>query len=644
MLSATDASIKRPPVGSTLFRSYACAIPQTFAPFAPPAPAADGGFWKRLPSNLRGELRSQGAQALALVAERGWQPLTATLYMDFSLTGNRVRFEDAYFGRRNLLSVLTLAACAAENDHQKDAFLREAVNGIILVCEESGWQLPAHNSAKRDGAQLPLADTTAPVLDLFACETGAQLALIQYLLHDELTDISPLICQRIAYELERRVLRPYREQHFWWQGDGDEPMCNWTPWCTQNVLLTAFLLPRSDEERRAIVRKALYSSDCFLKDYGDDGCCSEGPEYYRHAGLCLYNVIDLLSVVTGGALEPLFHEPRIKNMAEYIVQMHVPESDYYFNFADASAVAGRAGAREFLFGRRIGSERLCAFAATDWQRSSPQERLLALSARSKSGCNPYYVLQALAVAADIDAYHAPALEQRTHIWYESVGIFIVHTPHLSVAAKAGCNADSHNHNDTGSFIVYKDSQPFIIDIGVESYTKQTFSANRYDIWTMQSAWHNLPTFSTPTSGAVMQKDGAHYRATDVHVGEQDISMDIAEAYPPEAGLASYRRMLTVDGAVVRVHDSCRFADGVSHPVTLSLLLCKKPAVTYRSVKDASEATLTVAALGTITLSSPQRVTIAVEHVPVTDARLRRAWNELYRALVTFHDELTLSLR
>ena len=46
--------------------------------------------------------------------------------------------------------------------------------------------------------------------------------------------------------------------------------------------------------------------------------------------------------------------------------------------------------------------------------------------------------------------------------------------------------------------------------GVESYTKKTFSPQRYEIWTMQSAWHNLPTFD-----GVQQLPGAEYAAREV---------------------------------------------------------------------------------------------------------------------------------
>lgn len=53
-------------------------------------------------------------------------------------------------------------------------------------------------------------------------------------------------------------------------------MCNWTAWCTQNVLLTAFLGDTDQDTRRQVFRKAARSLDFFLKDYGEDGSGCKG--------------------------------------------------------------------------------------------------------------------------------------------------------------------------------------------------------------------------------------------------------------------------------------------------------------------------------------------------------------------------------
>ena len=83
------------------------------------------------------------------------------------------------------------------------------------------------------------------------------------------------------------------------------------------------------------------------------------------------------------------------------------------------------------------------------------------------------------------------------------------TDGMYLAVLASNNGRSHSHNDTGNFVVYQDGQPVAIDVGVEAYTAKTFGRDRYTIWTMQSAYHNLPTV-----GGVMQQDGVDFQATD----------------------------------------------------------------------------------------------------------------------------------
>ena len=95
--------------------------------------------------------------------------------------------------------------------------------------------------------------------------------------------------------------------------------------------------------------------------------------------------------------------------------------------------------------------------------------------------------------------------------------------------QAASNGRSHGHNDSGSFIVFHNGEPVIIDPGVEAYTAKTFSPERYTIWTMQSAFHNLPTI-----GDVMQHEGSPYAASEVKYATSDtaakILMNLATAY------------------------------------------------------------------------------------------------------------------
>lgn len=561
-----------------------------FVSFNPFPNASERNFWENISQDLKNEILLQGKKSAEKIKISGWPQIKVSAFLEFKKTGNRVNYENLYFNFRNLLTCITLAECV----EHKGNFLEDIIDGIFLLCGHTAWQLPAHNSYIRDTPQLNFPDSARPILDLFACETGAQIAVIYFLLKSEFEKISPFICQRIETELQTRIIKPYLSEHFWWMGNEDEEMCNWTPWCTQNVLLTAFLLPNDFETRKKILQKALYSLDCFTKDYGEDGCCSEGAEYYRHAGLCLFNCMDIINKVCNGLLENLFKLPKIKNIAEFILNMNIPHTKFYFNFSDCSPLAGLCGAREFLFGKNVHSNELCEFASEHWKISSPGEKLLSCSSESLKQANIYYLLQSIFYDKEILNFAQNSQNQQNqqilksaensensqnlqskNIWYKSTGIFIVHKGIFSLAVKAGCNADSHNHNDTGSITLYKNGNPFLIDLGVETYSQKTFSSRRYEIWTMQSAYHNLPTVD-----GIMQKDGKEFCAGNVQIFTDKISLDIAKAYTENANLKSYKRTVQAKNNCVELFDEYLTKNSCDAEIVLSLMICEKPKINF----------------------------------------------------------------
>lgn len=573
--------------------------------FCPFPPASDRTAYEQLPNRLRQKLVAHGETCL----NYPFPPILATDFMAFKRTGNRVNFEDVYFGRRYALNSLVLAECV-EN---KGRFLDDIINGIFAVCEESAWQLPAHNSYIRNTPQEILPDATHPVLDLFACETGAQLACIYYLLKEQLDSVSPYISTRILFELERRIVTPYINEHFWWMGQGEEPMCNWTPWCTQNVLLTVFLSGCLQGTKRAVLKKAATSLDYFLKDYGNDGCCDEGAQYFRHAGLCLDSAADLMNQVTGGAFIPLYQWEKVRNIATYILNVHI-DGKYYFNFADCSPVAGHAGVREYLFGKHTSQPSLMLFAAKDFQTADEEiyeDEAYRLSL--------YYRLQNTFTYEEIMAYDTAAEVEHRDIFYPSIGLFITRNRELCLAVKAGDNDDNHNHNDTGSLTLYKNGVPVLADIGVESYCAKTFSSHRYEIWTMQSCYHNLPTID-----GLDEHDGATYRATDISTefteSSASITMELADAYPftGNAGKKpSYVRKVVFD----KVKNSITLTDTTdSKNVILNFITYNRPEFKGNSIQ-----------IGNASADFHGAKLLTVETLPITDRRLQTAWDhDLYR--------------
>lgn len=583
--------------------------PTNALPLLKPYPSiTDRAGWDALPDGLKQEVLMLGEHFLHF----DYPILKAADYMAFLRTGNRISFEELYFTRRRAINALVLAECV-EN---KGRFLDDICNGILLLCEESGWQIPAHNSYVRDQTQIILPDSSRPVLDLFACETGAQLAVIAYLLKEPLNNLTPILFKRIFSELDSRIITPYLTNHFWWMGKGNETMCNWTIWCTQNVLLTANLLPFSEEIRKKVLPKACQSVDYYLKDYGEDGCCDEGAQYFRHSGLCLFQTIEILNEVTSSAFSSFYQIEKIKNIAEYILHVHIADK-YYVNFADCSPIAGRAGAREFLFGERINSPDLMLFAAQDYEanenRRTPEEISL------------YYRLQSIFTDAKIRSYAEEAKKSSAKvcyndIYYPSVGLFIARDDTFCLAVKAGDNDDNHNHNDIGSMTIYKNGLPFLIDVGVENYTKKTFSNERYEIWTMQSSYHNLPECNEQ-----MQRAGVDYKASDIKTRfapeKASISMELSDAYPI-SNTCSYRRNISFNkNSHIQLIDTWNTE---IKTVMLFFMSYEKPVIDGAKIFIG-----TIGAMETIGAKE-----INVETIPITDSRLQTAWkHDIYRICI-----------
>lgn len=586
-----------------------------------------GPLWDFRPDRLPGALDPSSLPADWIIrqlvaageaaASSSWPQIRAFDYREYGINGNRSRFEALYFRRRLMLNDLVLA----EWVERQGRFLDAVIDGLILICEESGWQLPAHNAYERGGKRQSLPDPDDPVIDLFAAETAAILSTALYLLRSRLDAIDPSVAQRVEREIDRRIFKPYLVRHFWWMGHGDERMNNWTAWITQNVLLSAFTLPTSLPLRRSVLPKALKSLDAFLKDYAEDGACEEGVVYYRHAGLCLFGAMAVLDQVSPELVGPLWSEPKIRNMAEFICHMHV-DGDYYINFADSSAVVPPCGAREFLFGRAVGSQRLMDLAASDVRRDD--NRLMP------GEWNLWYRVQAILSVSEILERQSEAPAACDH-YFPGTGLAIARDGHFALAVKGGHNGESHNHNDVGSVTLYKDGQPILIDVGVETYTAKTFSPRRYEIWTMQSAYHNLPTFD-----GVMQQDGEGFRAgaMDVHFGADaaEVTLDIAGAYPAEAELHRYRRHVRLlRGRHVEIRDD--YEGG--RPATLSLMTLIEPEVEAGVIRLGERAEIRVDGAGAI----------VVESLDIADPRLRQSWPErIYRLLLPFSGSaLTLTI-
>jgi len=570
--------------------------------------AAERESWNALPDDLRKALVERGEKFLNCP----WPELPATLFLEYKRIGNRSHYERQRNLRRNALEGLVIAECV----EGKGRFLDDITNGIWTTCEETYWGVPAHIGVQKAGSGLP--DAAEPTVDLFAGETASLLAWTVYLLGPQLDQVSPLVVPRIHLEMKRRIFDPCLERDdFWWMGFHSDHVNNWTPWICSNWLASVLLLESDPGRRLAAIEKITKSLDIFLDSYPPDGGCDEGPGYWGRAGASLFDCLELLLGATSGKVD-LYSDPLIREIGRYIYRVQVC-GDYFINFADASAKAGADGDLAYRYGKRIEDPLLQTFGAFEAKQDG------------EPGGSVLRQLPAIFNYTELKA--APAAQPLLRdVWLKGIGVMAARSLQgscqgLYLAGKAGHNAESHNHNDVGNFLVYLDGNPAVIDAGVETYTAKTFSSKRYEIWTMQSAYHNCPTVN-----GMMQGAGREYEAKNVtyetNATGAGMKMDIAPAYPKEANLKSWIRTLRLNrGKDILIQDDYTLT-APAKDITLTLMTSCSV-----SIPRPGEILLSVNPTGS---GKPSRLKItydakklkaATEDIPVEDGRLKNVWGE-----------------
>lgn len=590
------------------------------------------GPWEAVPADIRAKIITQAEAD----QQAGWNALLASSFLEYKRNGNRSRYEAQSFGRRGHLRNVVVAECL----EGKGRFLDDIANGVWLICEETFWGAPAHLYMQKGGPGLP--DVADPVVELFGAETVQLLAWTKYLLADQLDQVSPLINKRIVIEAERHILKPARERDdFWWMGFGTNTrtarLNNWTPWINSNLLVANLILEEDPKVRVHETTRILKSLDLYLNQYWPDAGEEEGPGYFSASPMCYFEAVSMIDAATGHQTN-ILATPFIDAMARYILNAHICD-DNYIDYGDAHVHAGPDGDLLYRYGKAVHDEQLAAFGAyyaakrglvAKNENSSDGEGRRGLSLPTLSRALPEVL-----GAAELRAAHGEDALIRDS-WYPELGLVTARLKANSAdgmyfAVLAANNGRSHTHLDTGSYILYQDGQPLAIDVGVEAYTAKTFSPERYTIWTMQSAYHNLPTI-----GGVMQKDGTNFKATDRNYSSDDkratYSFNIAEAYPAEAGVKSWVRTVTLDRVRDRITVEENFELERAVPVSLTVM-------TPRIVNTDTAGSITLKLAsgdGSVSVLKYDGAAIEpkVETVELADQGLRASWGpQVYRILL-----------
>lgn len=500
----------------------------------PVPPATDRGVWDA----ARLDAATLAAVAGPATAARGtaWPVPLATGFARYFRDGDRDEYEQVLWQREHRVSrAAVLAAVTLEPE-----WIDELADGVILLCEQSTWCWPAHDDTfTRHGAVLPTV--TDPCLDLGASEVAMQLTWVDHLLGPLLDARVPGLRERMRHEVDQRVLTPFATRRDWhWLGL-DGRLHNWNPWIHGNVLVAALRLT-SGERRDRLVRLVVDGLDRYAASIPADGAIDEGYSYWWNGAGRLLEAFDLLAYASAGTLGDPTRWPALRATVSFPHRMHLG-GDWYLNFADGAARPPRSQPWDTLHraARLVGDRAAEAHAARHRVPGEPVgDVTLGLGRFCRALTDPAWP------AARPSGPTEPAA--RADDWFPSTQVFVSRGERLTLAFKGGHNDENHNHNDVGSVVVALGGVPVLVDPGRPTYTRQTFSADRYAIWTMRSSWHN-----TPTIGGVEQAAGRRFAARDVRVRDGAVSAELSGAYPA-SGARSWRRTARATGDRVVISD------------------------------------------------------------------------------------------
>ncbi|MFE0689774.1 heparinase II/III family protein [Streptomyces xiamenensis] len=539
-----------------------------------------------------------------------------------------------------LAAVLTGESAAATAPQGDTPNLDAAVDGLIALCEATTWCWAPHDGHTAARGEV-LADPDQPYLDLGAAEVATLLAWADHALGPHLDQRAPGVRRRLRREVDLRVLTPFTTRRDWpWIGI-DRPADNWNPWIHSAVTAAALLLCEEEPERAAtLVRLTAEGLDRFLVTVPDDGGIDEGVAYWWHGAGRLLETLDLFAAVGGPGLDAR-DLPVLRRLARFPHRMHLGGARYV-NAGDAAARLPGTLPWQVLhrWGTVLEEPAVRDHAAARGRAEIP-------AAHPEAGLG-----SALTALADPHWRAARARQDpggsswlTAGEWLPRTQVLLARerpgtTAGLTVAAKAGHNAERHNHLDIGSYWIALDGAPLVIDLGQPTYTADSFGPHRYRAWPLISAWHNLP--APGGEGQLPGPDRAARRVRAELTAEgAEFHADLTAAYRDGliGGLTRTIRLVrTGPRPHVTVTDRWSPAGG---PVLLRHILTGEV-----TLGGAGEATVRTAGGRALRIGwDPRDAEAALDHRELTDPLLRGSWGDrLTRLTLTVRGTGTATVR
>jgi hypothetical protein len=441
--------------------------------------------------------------------------LSYELFQIFGQSGSRLEYERAYFERRKRLNTFAMMSLLEPERMEFQDGLHQM---MWSICNEYTWCLPAHLGTSPEvtsDMNFSLQDVSMSLkgssssIDLFAAETGFALSEIWQLTEHRLPR---LLRNRVFQEVYRRIFWPYMHNGpFHWE----TATHNWSAVCAGSIGAAALHLMKDEDDLAAILERVLGSMDCYLEGFEEDGATTEGYGYWYYGFGFFTFFADLLKKRTAGSIN-LFNNEKVHQIALFQQKCFMSGSAVV-NFSDSNPESHiHMGLTHYL--NNIYPDMFIPEISLRTSYTEDHCNRWATAFRNIWWLSPEITGQSWEQAT----YYLNNAQWLISRQVNKQGI-------TCFAAKGGHNAEPHNHNDVGHFIIHSHGETFLADIGCGMYTEGYFGPQRYTYLCNGSHGHSVPMIN-----GQLQQEGAIHRAHVLNIAMnkdvEHVEFDLASAY------------------------------------------------------------------------------------------------------------------
>jgi hypothetical protein len=409
------------------------------------------------------------------------------------------------------LSKVTWAECL-EN---KNRYTRMVEDGLRAIINQRSWVSPRSDYGFKNYNGIAYS------VELTSSLYAHTIAQTLYLMGNK---IDPKLRKEAIEALYIRIFNPVLDKIKTQNKAAENSFLvgtnNWNHVCLAGLVGAALAAIENKHERAVFVSIGEYYSKNGLTGFRDDGYCTEGIGYYNY-GFGHYILLrESIWQATGGKVD-LFTNPKVQKIAKYAPGLEIING-VYPAISDSHEGAKPDASIMTYLSRNLGLGLIQYDTLTyEGKTDDIRNNVMMVFPNSASVSGPGNVKQ--------------TGEAAIRSFIDQTGVLVSRpipgsSCNIGVAFKGGNNAESHNHNDVGSFTIVQGTEIMVGDPGAIAYTANIFTPEyRYTYKTVGSFGHPVPLVA-----GIEQQPGAQARSktvrTDFTREKDDITFDIASAY------------------------------------------------------------------------------------------------------------------